>query len=49
MKLFKKPLFKSKEQKWKEKLMKDYKEGKVLKIEKPNQNNNNENQRLQTH
>lgn len=41
----KKPIFKSKEQKWKEKLMKDYEEGKVLKIEKPsiqdNQNRQN--------
>lgn len=40
---FLKKLFKSKEEKWKEKLMKDYEEGKVLKIEKPNPQNQNQN------
>lgn len=43
---FKLPRFKSKKRKWKEKLMKDYEEGKVLKVETPNphqDNNNNQN------
>lgn len=42
----KRPIFKSKETKWKEKLMKDYEEEKVLKIEAPTphqENNNNQN------
>jgi len=41
---FKWPKFKSKAQKWNEKLMKDYEEGKFLEVEAPNnQNNNNQN------